>query len=57
MPQPKKPSSPDSLTKSGKGASIELAESELDKVAGGGLNNLWRHPQLMPLAFLLGIKP
>jgi hypothetical protein len=35
MPQPKKPSSPDSLTKSGKGASIELAESELDKVAGG----------------------
>jgi len=30
-----KPSKPDSLTKAGKGASIELSESDLDKVAGG----------------------
>ncbi len=30
-----KPSSPDSLTKAGKNASIELSESELSKVAGG----------------------
>ena len=30
-----KPSKPDSLTKSGKGASIELSENDLDKVAGG----------------------
>jgi hypothetical protein len=35
MPQTKKPSSPDSLTKPGKGGSIELAESELSKVTGG----------------------
>jgi hypothetical protein len=30
-----KPSKPDSLTKAGKDASIELSERELDKVAGG----------------------
>ena len=30
-----KPSKPDGLTKAGKGASIELSESELNKVAGG----------------------
>jgi hypothetical protein len=37
MSQPKvqKPATPDSLTKAGKGASIELSESELNKVAGG----------------------
>lgn len=31
----KKPTKPDSLTKSGKDAGIELTESELNKVAGG----------------------
>jgi hypothetical protein len=31
----KKPSKPDSLTKSGKDAGIELTENELTKVAGG----------------------
>jgi bacteriocin-like protein len=37
MPDPKsqKPSTPDTLTKAGKGASIELSENELNKVAGG----------------------
>jgi hypothetical protein len=30
-----KPSTPDSLTKTGKGAEIELSENELGKVAGG----------------------
>jgi hypothetical protein len=30
-----KPSTPDTLTKSSKDASIELAESELNKVTGG----------------------
>jgi hypothetical protein len=34
-PKTRKPSAPDSLTKAGKGASIELAESDLDKVTGG----------------------
>lgn len=41
-----------SLERDGK----KLSESELDKVAGGGWN-IWSHPQLMPLAFLLRIKP
>jgi hypothetical protein len=35
QPKTKKPSTPDILTKAGKGASIELSESDLDKVAGG----------------------
>jgi len=30
-----KPSTPDSLTKTGKDASIALSESQLDKIAGG----------------------
>ena len=30
-----KPAKPDSLTKASKGASIELSENDLDKVAGG----------------------
>jgi bacteriocin-like protein len=30
-----KPSTPDTLTKSGKGASIELSETELNTVSGG----------------------
>ena len=34
-PKSQKPSSPDSLTKAGKNAGIELSESELSKVAGG----------------------
>jgi hypothetical protein len=34
-PKTQKPSTPDSLTKSGKDAGIELSESELSKVAGG----------------------
>ena len=34
-PKSQKPSTSDSLTKAGKGASIELSESELSKVAGG----------------------
>jgi hypothetical protein len=37
MSEPKKP---DSLTKSGKDASIELSESELNMVAGGDINKL-----------------
>jgi hypothetical protein len=35
MSQAKKPSTPDSLTKTGKGADIALTERELDKVSGG----------------------
>ena len=35
MTEAKKPSSPDSLTKTGKDASIALSESQLDKVVGG----------------------
>jgi hypothetical protein len=35
MSNQQKPSKPDSLTKSGKGADIALTESELAKVAGG----------------------
>jgi bacteriocin-like protein len=37
MSQPKtaKPSTPDTLTKSGKGADIELSENDLNKVTGG----------------------
>jgi hypothetical protein len=34
-PKTQKPSAPDTLTKAGKGASIELSESDLSKVAGG----------------------
>jgi hypothetical protein len=34
-PKTQQPSTPDSLTKAGKGAGIELSESELSKVAGG----------------------
>ena len=34
-PKTQKPSTPDSLTKAGKNAGIELAESQLDKIAGG----------------------
>ena len=34
-PKTQKPSTPDSLTKSGKSGSIELAENDLDKVGGG----------------------
>ena len=34
-PKTQKPSTPDTLTKAGKGASIELSESDLNKVAGG----------------------
>jgi bacteriocin-like protein len=37
MSQPKtaKPSTPDTLTKAGKGADIELSENDLNKVTGG----------------------
>jgi bacteriocin-like protein len=34
-PKSQKPATPDSLTKSGKGASIELSENELNTVSGG----------------------
>ena len=34
-PKSQKPSTPDSLTKAGKSASIELSENALNKVAGG----------------------
>jgi hypothetical protein len=34
-PKSQKPSTPDSLTKAGKDAGIELSESELNEVAGG----------------------
>jgi hypothetical protein len=34
-PKSQKPSTPDSLTKAGKNAGVELAESQLDKIAGG----------------------
>jgi len=34
-PKTQKPSTPDSLTKVGKGASIELSETELNTVSGG----------------------
>ena len=34
-PKTKKPSTPDSLTKAGKDANIELSENDLNKVAGG----------------------
>jgi hypothetical protein len=34
-PKIQKPSTPDTLTKAGKDASIALSESELDKVVGG----------------------
>ena len=34
-PKTQKPSTPDSLTKSGKNAGIELSENDLKQVAGG----------------------
>jgi hypothetical protein len=34
-PKIQKPSTPDSLTKASKNASVELSEGELNKVAGG----------------------
>jgi predicted ribosomally synthesized peptide with nif11-like leader len=36
-------------------ASKRLSEGELDGIAGGGWN-LWKHPLLMPLGMLIGVK-
>ncbi len=44
-PKSQKPSSPDSLTKAGKNAGIELSESELSKVAGGETHKIGQTTQ------------
>jgi bacteriocin-like protein len=42
-PKTQKPSTPDTLTKSGKDAAIELSETELQQVSGGQKNKAPRH--------------
>jgi bacteriocin-like protein len=42
-PKTQKPTTPDTLTKSGKEAAIELSETELQQVSGGQKNEARRH--------------
>jgi hypothetical protein len=39
-PKNKKPSTPDSLTKTSQGANVELSEGDLDRVTGGVVNKV-----------------
>jgi len=39
-PKNQKPSTPDSLTKTSQGASVELSEGDLDTVTGGVVNKV-----------------
>lgn len=53
-PKTQKPSTPDTLTKAGKDASIELSESELNKVHGGSKVKTSDKQQAAVLAFVKG---